>query len=142
GVALRGGASPPTGHDSRRSGVDTGLPGVCPGVAAARVHLHRPGHGLRHAAGVRRGGRPPGRLLPPGCIFINTPAPICAHRFANHTWRGRLTVGTSNGGEVTASPRPAGRRAWAVGLWPAPRRATSRRRPSPAGGSLADLLPR
>ena len=73
------------GHDGRHSGVDTGVQGVRPGTAGARVHLHRPGHGLRCAAGMRSGGRPPRRLLPPGCVFMNTTAMMCAHRFANHT---------------------------------------------------------
>ena len=66
-------------------GVDTGVQGVCPGSETARIHLHRPGYGLRCAAGMRSGERPSRRLLPPGCVFMNTMAMMCAQRFANHT---------------------------------------------------------
>jgi DNA-3-methyladenine glycosylase I len=102
---------------------DTGVQGVRQGAAAARVHLHRPGHGLRCTAGMRSGERPSRRLLPPGCVFMNSTAMMCAQRFANHTCRARLKVGClngGNGGQVTESPQPAGGTWPGEAAWPAP----------------------
>src|SRR6202012_4937921 len=49
----------------RRPGPDSGVEGPVQGTAPARLHLHRPGHRLRHHAGLRDRERPPGRLLRP-----------------------------------------------------------------------------
>ena len=58
-------AAPGAPHARRPPAQTPGVQSTRQGAAGARLRLHRPGHGLRHHAGLRPGQRPPGSVFRP-----------------------------------------------------------------------------